>query len=568
MWWTHFDFWKILAGLGLFIYGMFLLEDSIKKIAGRSFKIFIREYTSTTFKSLLSGVLVTAVLQSSSAVTLMILAFVGAGIMNMSNAIGVILGSNIGTTFTGWIVAELGFKFSIENLALPVVGIGGILLIIFSQQNKITGIAKFLIGFGLLFLGLNYMKTGVEEFTQSVDISKIPHYGFVVYFMGGIIITAIMQSSSAMMVITMTALNAGMIKFNAAAAIIIGADIGTTGTVILGAIGGSVVKKQVAYSHFFFNIFTAIFALIYLPFFVFGIRHFSSLPENDIITLVIFHTSFNILGVLAFLPFIKQFVLLLNLWIKKEDDTPTRFINSSTIIIPEAAIPAMKKETDRLLMLVMRHNLRVLHIPEEKLFSPEEIQQFPGGKNIQKQKDQYNYLKLLEASVLSFSSKLELESINEKDAAQLHQYLHAARMLMHAAKTFKDIKHNFDEFENTENDFLHQQRQVSAARLLHTYKGVLAIITNKTEKDHAVALFELVARVNQEDKDFLQQTTVAIQQGSIREIEISTAIMVNRAFAQSSRQLLIGISDLVLSEEEHKRFEQFEEIREDLLENE
>ena len=191
------DIWKLLAGLGIFLFGMFLMEESIKNLAGRSFKSFIRHSTNGRLKSILSGTLVTGVLQSSSAVSLMVLAFVGAGIMAMENAIGVILGSNLGTTFTSWIVAFFGFKVNIEEYSLPLIGIGGLGLIFLGKSVRFSNLSKLMVGFGFLFMGLDYMKTSVEELTSTFDMTVLQDLGIVPFALAGIALTAIMQSSSA-----------------------------------------------------------------------------------------------------------------------------------------------------------------------------------------------------------------------------------------------------------------------------------------------------------------------------------------------------------------------------------
>ena len=211
--------------------GMFLLEESIKKLSGRAFKRLIRLYTTGKVKSIFSGLFVTAILQSSSAVSLMVLAFVGAGIMAMENAIGVILGSNIGTTVTAWIVASIGFKVNIESFALPLIGMGGLGLIFLGKSEKYSNFSKLLVGFGFLFMGLDYMKTSVEVFATNFDLTTLPNYGIVVYVLIGLLLTAIMQSSSATLAIILTTLNAGIIEFDSATAMVIGANVGTTVTV-------------------------------------------------------------------------------------------------------------------------------------------------------------------------------------------------------------------------------------------------------------------------------------------------------------------------------------------------
>ncbi|MCB0386983.1 MAG: Na/Pi cotransporter family protein, partial [Bdellovibrionales bacterium] len=257
----EFDFWKLIAGLGIFLFGMFLMEESVRKLSGRSFRRLIRDYTRGRFRSIASGVFTTGLLQSSSAISLMVLAFVGAGVMDMTSAIGVIMGSNLGTTLTGWIVATLGFSFKIESFALPLIGIGGLGLIFLGKSEKYSNISKLMVGFGFLFLGLDYMKGGVEALASQFDLSTFRDYNIFVFVGLGFIFTVLMQSSSATLAIVLTTLHAGVIDFHSGAGLVIGANIGTTFTIILGAMGAAQVKKRVALSHFLFNVVTAVVAL-------------------------------------------------------------------------------------------------------------------------------------------------------------------------------------------------------------------------------------------------------------------------------------------------------------------
>jgi len=238
------DLWKLLAGLAIFLYGMFLMEDSIKNMSGKAFRKVIRKYTDGRLRSIASGALITAILQSSAAVSLMVLAFVGAEVMTMANGIGVIMGSNIGSTFTAWLVAVFGFKLKIEAFALPLIAVGGMVLIGFGPRSRVFQASRLLMGFGFLFLGLDYMKTSVEAFAQNLDIQLISAYGLWLYAIVGILITALMQSSSVSIAIVLTALHSSLITFPMAAAMVIGANVGSTVTVLLGAIGGTQSKKE------------------------------------------------------------------------------------------------------------------------------------------------------------------------------------------------------------------------------------------------------------------------------------------------------------------------------------
>ncbi len=250
----NLDIWKLLAGLAIFLFGMTLMEESVRSLSGRAFRRIIRMYTNGRLRSVFSGAMVTALLQSSSAVSLMVLAFVGAGVMSMQNAIGVIMGSNIGTTLTAWIIATIGFKIKIESLALPFIGLGAVGLIVFKPSSKPSLVTRLLIGFGFLFLGLDFMKVSVDNFAQTFNLEHFAGYGMWFYLLVGTVITALMHSSAATIAIVLTALHSGLITFKIGAVMVIGANIGTTVTVLLGAIGGSPTKKRVSLSHLSFNL--------------------------------------------------------------------------------------------------------------------------------------------------------------------------------------------------------------------------------------------------------------------------------------------------------------------------
>ena len=277
------------------------MEGSLEQIAGRTFKKFLRKHTNNPFKAVLVGILITIILQSSSVVSLMVLAFVGAGIIELRNAIGIIIGSNLGTTFTGWVVAYFGFSFEIEAFVFPFLAIGGLSMFFFSRDQKLYHIGSLIVGFGALFMGLDYMKSSIDLFAQNFDISPFANYSPYLLFLVGFVLTAIIQSSSAGMVITLSALNSGIIPLEGAAAMVIGNDLGTTITVLLGAMKGSKVKRQVAFSHFSYNFIIDIITLIFLfPLLELVTKIIGT--SNPLLTLVAFHSSFNFIGILIFIP--------------------------------------------------------------------------------------------------------------------------------------------------------------------------------------------------------------------------------------------------------------------------
>ena len=339
-----FDGWKFLAGLGIFLFGIFMMEESIRLLAGRSLKASIQRFTGTRFKSLITGVFSTAVLQSSSAVSLTVLAFVGAGLLNLGNAIAVIMGAMVGTTLTAWLVAVFGFSFKIDALALPMIGLGGLGLIALGKSPRYVHFSKLLVSFGFLFLGLDYMKTSVESLAAAIDLSSLPNLGLWVYVLAGIVLTAIMQSSSATIAVILTTLFGGIIDFGQAAAMVIGANVGTTVTILIGAIGGIPVKKQSALSSLIFNAGTALVVLPAMPLMLWIVGSLFDPADNAVLGIAAFHTLFNLIGVVLFFPAISGIVGYLTRFFPEKRTVLTRYIPNTSPQVPEAAMTALQNE--------------------------------------------------------------------------------------------------------------------------------------------------------------------------------------------------------------------------------
>ena len=288
---SNIQIWEALAGLGLFLFGMFMMEESLKELAGRSFKKFLRKHTNNSVKAVFSGTLITAVLQSSSMVALLVMSFAGAGIIGLKNGIGIILGANLGTTFTGWIVSWLGFKLDIGAVILPFIAIGG-LGIIFLKSEKLSNISKMIMGFSFMFLGLDYMKDGFALFAQQMDLSFINNHPGILFVLFGVLLTASIQSSSAAIMIFLSSLSAGVITLEQGFYLVIGGDLGTTITALLGTINGNTIKKKVGWSQVMFNVFNVSLALVLLKGYSYIIFELLSITDQ-LFGLVIFHSIMN-----------------------------------------------------------------------------------------------------------------------------------------------------------------------------------------------------------------------------------------------------------------------------------
>ena len=319
----------LIGALGFFIYGMKVMSDGIQKVAGSKMRSILSKMTSTRFLGITTGFLITALLQSSSATTVMIVSFVNAGLLSLVESIGVIMGANIGTTITAWLISLLGFKVKISAIALPIIAIGFPMM--FSSKSNIKSWAEVLIGFALLFMGLDALKESVPNLKENAEflsfLSSYANMGIIstLIFIGvGTILTLVVQSSSAAMALTLVMCYEGYIPFELAAAMVLGENIGTTITANLAALVGNVHAKRAARAHFIFNIFGVIWMIFAFQFFINSIDSYmisnmdlspvSSVGESIAVPigLSIFHTTFNILNVLLlvwFVPLISRTVI-------------------------------------------------------------------------------------------------------------------------------------------------------------------------------------------------------------------------------------------------------------------
>jgi len=231
------------------------LEYSISKLGDARLRIWLRSSTNTPLASISTGIISTALLQSSSMVSLLVLAFASAGLLPLVNAIGIIVGANLGTTLTGWLVALLGFKLDLAAAALPLFGLAAFALALTKRQTRFHYISGIVLGFALLLFGLGIMKSSMETIPDLWDITVLQGHNGFVYLLAGVLIAALVQSSSAVMIMALAAVDAQIIALTEAAALIIGADLGTTSTTVLASITGNTIKRKLAFAHFIFNFF-------------------------------------------------------------------------------------------------------------------------------------------------------------------------------------------------------------------------------------------------------------------------------------------------------------------------
>ncbi|UFH58618.1 Na/Pi cotransporter family protein [Sulfurovum mangrovi] len=438
---------EAFSGLGLFLFGMLYLEAQIKVAAGRAFKRIVQNATATKFKSLLTGLSATALFQSSSVVTLMTLSLVGAQMMNLGSAIGVIFGSNIGTTVTTWIVALIGFKMDIKLLSYVMIGLGGLGGVMANESGKWRNYFGMMVGFGLIFLGLEGMKGSFEVFSKEFDLSDYLAPSPYWFALIGLAITAVIQSSSASVAIIQSALFTHMVSFEAAAAFVVGANIGTTVTAGLGAMGGIADKKRTAVAHLVFNLSTALVVLLTLPWLL---TPFNSYLQgvDDVVRIALFHTFFNVVGVILWFPFIEKLASWVKGFFVVKISPPTHFIHNVPTDVPDLALEALTKEIAHLADKVEEYALLVINIPPPqalgKSYSVDKLLE-KYDQNFDLSYDKlYEKIRLIEGEIYRYSSILSAKNSSETYQSQLDRLLRQNVYLATAAKSIKDMLVDID----------------------------------------------------------------------------------------------------------------------------
>ncbi|NYZ62943.1 Na/Pi cotransporter family protein [Luteimonas deserti] len=410
----------VLGGIGLFLLGMVLMTDGLKTLAGDALRRVLARFTGNRLSAVAAGAGITALVQSSSATTLATIGFVSAGLLSFTGAIGVIIGANLGTTSTGWLVSLLGLKFSIAAAALPLVGVGALLRLV--GRGRATHVGLVLAGFGLIFVGIDTLQQGMAGIAGRVDLAFAPGAGLwprLWLVLVGAAMTVVMQSSSAAMATTLTALAGGAIGLDQAAALVIGQNIGTTVTAGLAAIGASVPARRTALVHALFNIGAGAMAFVILPWFVDLMEWVMAADgsgADQALAIAAFHTAFNLLGALVFVPLVPQLARLAQRILPDRHSPLTRHLDPGLREVPAMAVAAAG-ETLRGVLAVAIRTVRPILLA-------------PGAPPTTR-------LQPLEAAVEAAAR--QIEHLNATDPATLARLAAAYHLLDHVRQFVREI---------------------------------------------------------------------------------------------------------------------------------
>ena len=479
---SFYDLLKLLGSLAMFLYGMKIMSEGLQKFAGDRLRNILTAMTTNRVTGVLTGVLITALIQSSSATTVMVVSFVNAGLLSLSQSIGVIMGANIGTTVTAWIISALGFKVDMAAMSLPLLAVG--IPLLFSGRSNRKSIGEFIFGFSFLFMGLSLLKANAPDLGKNPEmLSFVQNYtdmGFasvILFVLIGTILTMIVQASAATMAITLIMCANGWISFELGAALVLGENIGTTITANLAALTGNTQSRRAAMAHLVFNIFGVIWVLCLFKPVTMGVSWF----VEDIMKTVdpavavsfklsAFHTAFNICNVLIliwFVKFIEKTVCKIIPQKETEEEYRLRFITGGLLSTAELSIVQARKEINLFAermsrMFGMLKDL--LHETNEndfnKLFSRiEKYENISDNMEL----EIANYLNKVSEGRLSSESKLEIRGML-REVTEIESIGDSCYNL---ARTINRKRNGGNDFTEKQYEHIHQMMQLTSDALTH-----------------------------------------------------------------------------------------------------
>ena len=518
---SFYDLLKLLGALAMFLYGMKIMSEGLQKFAGDRLRSVLTAMTTNRVTGVLTGVLITALIQSSSATTVMVVSFVNAGLLSLTQSIGVIMGANIGTTVTAWIISALGFKVDMAAMSLPLLAVGVPLL--FSGKSNRKSIGEFIFGFSFLFMGLSLLKANAPDLGRNPEmLSFVQNYtdmGFasvVLFVLIGTVLTMIVQASAATMAITLIMCANGWISFELGAALVLGENIGTTITANLAALTGNTQSRRAALAHLVFNIFGVIWVLCLFKPVTMGVSWF----VEDIMKTVdpavavsfklsAFHTAFNICNVLIliwFVKFIEKTVCKIIPQKEIEEEYRLRFITGGLLSTAELSIVQARKEIN-LFAERMRRMFGMLkdllHTTNEndfnKLFSRiEKYENISDNMEL----EIANYLNKVSEGRLSSESKLEIRGML-REVTEIESIGDSCYNL---ARTINRKRSGGNDFTEKQYEHIHQMMQLTDDALAH----MIAVVE---DEHHAVDVnksFNLENEINNYRAQLKNQNVVDV----------------------------------------------------------
>lgn len=553
----------ILAGVAILLFGMIMLEEGFKVFTKGPLQKILKNATDKLYKSISLGALVTAFIQSSSLVSVITISFISAGLISLAGGIGLIFGANIGTTATAWLVAGFGLKIKISALAMPMLVFG--LIFSFQNKNSLKGIGNVLAGLGFFFLGIHYMKEGFDVFKGYIDLTQFAVSGFlgvIIYTGIGIIITTILQSSSATLALILTALAAGQIEYENALALAIGANVGTTITAVLGSLKSNISGKRLAGAHLIFNMTTGLVALTLIYPLANLVNYLSDLMRisatDYTLKLALFHTIFNLLGVIIMIPFIKRLERFLMKFFKEKVDkdiSEPKYLNEAVLEFPGAVISSLINESKYLyknaIFEIVAHGL---NIHREDIKSDVKvkkiIQKSTKDMHVDIEELYYRKVKSIYGEIIRYAVTAQNNlKLNKEQNRAITEIKIANRKMVEIIKDVRELNKNLVLSLNIDNKYMlkeydnFRKKVVKVLRVIYLFR--------KGDETHNYA--EKLSELKQEAKANIRKSNKSIDKlirKDLITVEMASSLFNDYTNVNDMIKKLIEVAELLYGEKD------------------
>lgn len=547
------NFTVILSGIAIFLIGMFFMQDGFKLLSGGVLEKLLQKFTSNTFYAIITGFFSTALVQSSSIISLVVISFLSVELLTLVQGIGIIFGSNLGSTTTAWIVSSLGVDVKISIYAMPMILFGVILR--FSKSNSYKGIGNVLLGLGFIFLGISYMKDGFDTLKNSIDLASYAMegpLGIIVYILIGGIATVVIQSSAATLAIIITALSAGSIIYINAIALVIGANVGTTFTAILASLASNENGKRVAFAHFTFNIITATIITVFIYQFQDLVDYLAPYlgisEDNYTMKLSLFHTIFSLVGIILLSPFIYQIEKLSIKLIKKKVSAQSKpkYLMDSNLTLPDTAIVSIRKEIINLYencQKAMLHalNLHTTNLTKETL----DIQISKELSIIDVNIDEIyqTNLKNLYSEIIKYSSFAQenMLDFHHKEVGDLKR---SASLIVEVLKDTRDIQKNLNFYLKSKNEYIKEEYNILRREMAEILIDINTLSLAQTDVEQITQLEVIKTTLAENDMASSEEIDALIREDKIK-ATMATSYMNDSATGYSIQKKLLEVAKIL-----------------------
>jgi len=562
------DILTLLGALGLFLYGMKVMSDALVGLAGDRMRAIMAAATSNRFFAVFTGFAITAVIQSSSATSLMVVSFVNAGLLTLTEAVGVIMGANVGTTVTAWLISILGFKVKMSAIALPLVGLGFLLTLSKSRKKQLTGL--FIVGFALLFIGLEFLKDSVPDIRSNPEVlsslvtyASYGYWSVLLFMLIGTVLTLVVQSSSAAMALTLLMTYEGWLPYDMAAAMVLGQNIGTTITANLAAIVANYQAKRAARAHLVFNALGTLWVLLlFYPFLEFTdqlVQQIEGASPRDSalvipVALSLFHTVFNLLNALVLIAAVGLIVRMVERMVPEVVEpeleiAQPKYLNEDALNYPQTGIKALTDESLRLLQntvyQVIAHGMSVHRSELESTRHLKELIERSSLIPVDIDRIYSTQIKSVYSEILEFATRLQSGTqLDETEIEAVRNILIADRKLVLVVKKVKPLRQNIERYLGSPNLAIRREYNVLRHRILKVTRMIHRLQDSEIPSRYFAKLEKQRQKLEQYD---------VLRNGRVDKMllnheidrEMATSLMNDSMEAIRLTQLLIDVANIL-----------------------